>query len=352
MVAGNRSFAVLALAISVVVLVLLPLHAANCADRPVPLWAEATRPGAPGPIPVSVGFWLADISTIDSAAQTFSANLFFALSWRDPSLADGQPGFRQYNLKDIWHPNWVIVNAVTRLEPALREIVDVAGDGTVYYRQRVLGSFTQALDLRKFPFDHAAFGIHFVMVGLRPADVQFVANQQLLAMDVTNAAGIAPHLTLQDWRVSEPAAHSASYQVAPGLEFAGYAFGFRADRLQQHYIVKVMIPLLLIVMMSWLVFWISHSLGTAKISIGVTSMLTLIAYRFTVGNDVPRLPYLTLLDAFILISTILVFLALIEVVTSTGLWFSGRQELAQAIDRRSRVIFPVVFVALIAAAML
>ena len=336
----------LGLAIGLMVLALLPRET-SCAGLPVPLPAAANHPGTEAsPIRVSVGFWLVDISRIDSAAQTFSANLFFTLGWRDPSLAHGQPGLRQYNLKDIWHPNWVIVNAVSRLDPALPEVAEVAGDGTVFYRQRVLGSFAQALELRKFPFDHATFGIHFVMIGLRPADIQFVPSEQLLAMGMPNAAGVAPQLTLQDWRISEPTARTDAYQVAPGFESAGYVFEFRADRLQQHYVVKVFIPLLLIVLMSWLVFWIDHALSNAKISTSVTSMLTLIAYRFSIGNEVPKLPYLTLLDAFILISTILVFLALIEVVISTGLWFNGQKEPAQAIDRRSRIVFPAVFVIL------
>jgi hypothetical protein len=37
-----------------------------------------------------------------------------------------------------------------------------------------------------------------------------------------------------------------------------------------------------------------------SINIAITSMLTLIAYRFAIDNQLPRLPYMTRLDAFIL----------------------------------------------------
>ncbi|MDP2828457.1 MAG: hypothetical protein Q8O37_07610 [Sulfuricellaceae bacterium] len=113
--------------------------------------------------------------------------------------------------------------------------------------------------------------------------------------------------------------------------------------------MKVIIPLLLIVMMSWLVFWIDQSLGNAKISVAVTSMLTLIAYRFAIGNEVPKLPYLTSLDAFILVSTILVFLALIEVIVTNVLLHQKRENLALAIDHYCRPLFPISFVLLIIA---
>src|SRR4029077_14072485 len=75
--------------------------------------------------------------------------------------------------------------------------------------------------------------------------------------------------------------------------------------------------LLLIVMMSSTGFWIHPTKGGPEISVAVTSMLTLIAYRFAIGSEVPKLPYLTRLDAFILASSLLVFLSLIEVMLTT-----------------------------------
>ena len=48
----------------------------------------------------------------------------------------------------------------------------------------------------------------------------------------------------------------------------------------------------------------------------MTSMLTLIAYRFAIDSQLPPLPYMTRLDVFILTSTLLVFFSLIEVVVT------------------------------------
>ena len=78
-------------------------------------------------------------------------------------------------------------------------------------------------------------------------------------------------------------------------------------------------------------------------------MLTLIAYRFAVGADVPKLPYLTLLDRFILASSVLVFLSLVEVLVTTTLALRNRSDAARAIDRHARWVFPTVFSLLAAA---
>jgi cadmium resistance protein CadD (predicted permease) len=95
--------------------------------------------------------------------------------------------------------------------------------------------------------------------------------------------------------------------------------------------------------MSWAVFWITPTDASPQISIAVTSMLTLIAYRFAIDNQLPRLPYTTHLDAFILMSTVLVFFSFIEVLVTTILENQKRNRLALTIDRSCRVIFPVIF---------
>ena len=72
-------------------------------------------------------------------------------------------------------------------------------------------------------------------------------------------------------------------------------------------------------------------------------MLTLIAYRYAVDAQVPHLPYMTRLDLFFLISTLLVFFSLIEVLVTTVLDNNQQTKRAKKIDRYCRVIFPAVF---------
>jgi len=99
----------------------------------------------------------------------------------------------------------------------------------------------------------------------------------------------------------------------------------------------------LIVIMSWAVFWIDPVNSNSQVSIAMTSMLTLIAYRFAIDSQLPLLPYTTRLDAFILISTILVFLSLIEVIATIILDNSQKKTRAKRIDAYCRVIFPAIF---------
>ncbi|HEY5894213.1 MAG TPA: hypothetical protein VIT91_13390 [Chthoniobacterales bacterium] len=333
-----------ALALGIALLLMLVIGIARGADAQASLLPELPRPDAETkPTKISVGVWASDISKIDSASQTFTASLFVGLRWHDARVAHPGPEVRVYSLADIWHPELLVANDDGSVKRTLPETAEVTSDGTVVYRQRFTGSFAQRLDLRAFPFDQHRFLAHFVVIGYRPEEIQFIPDEALVAAGLPGGAGIAETLTLADWRVVAPRVLTQPYQAAPGLQIAGYIFEFHARRLPQYYLLKVILPLLLIVMMSWTVFWIDPTNGGPQISVAVTSMLTLIAYRFAIGSEVPKLPYLTRLDAFILASSILVFLSLIEVMLTTKLATNNRTDLARLIDRRCRILFPIVF---------
>ncbi len=112
------------------------------------------RPNADsGPTEISVGMWVVDISSIDSAQQTFTAEIAVVLRWKDPRLAHTGKGIVRYPLEQIWHPRVSIVNETNSVSRRLPESVEVESEGTVTYRQRYVGAFTQPLRLRSFPFD-------------------------------------------------------------------------------------------------------------------------------------------------------------------------------------------------------
>jgi hypothetical protein len=314
---------------------------ATPANVPAALPPASPRPGAAdGPTVVRVTAWLADISEINSATQSISADLVLLFRWNDPGLAHSEAAPKAFGIDTVWHPPWMIANPGDRLVSTLPEKVMVAPDGEAFYRQRLLASFHQRLNLSRFPFDRTDFKIRILSPGHSPQDISFVPDEKTIREGLANAVGQNPEPTMQDWKILGLRTKADPYNLMPGISLAGYTIEIDAMRLPQHYLAKVILPLLLIVLMSWSVFWIDPTLGASQISVAVTSMLTLIAYRFAIGNEVPRLPYLTLLDAFIMLSTVLVFLSLIEVVVTARLAANGKVEPARMIDRVCRWVFP------------
>jgi hypothetical protein len=326
--------------ILVVVFLAMSIQLARGAEVP----AVIERPGSDdGPTPVSIGIWMVDIASIDSAQQSFTAEVVIVLRWKDPRFAHTGNGIVRYSLEQVWHPRIAVVNETNSVSRKFPDLVEVEPDGRVTYRQRYAGVFTQPLRLRSFPFDRQTFRLQFVAVRYLVSEVQFVPDQDWIDNGLKQAGGIASSITLPDWTIESWNTKSLSYALAPGFEYSGYAFEFTAARNVSHYILKVMFPLVLIVIMSWSVFWLDPIHSNSQISIAITSMLTLIAYRFATDNQLPRLPYITRLDAFILMGTVLIFVSLIEVITTTILETNHRVRLSKTIDRWCRVIFPAIF---------
>jgi hypothetical protein len=287
--------------------------------------------------------WVADINSIDSAQQTFTAEIAVVLRWKDPRLVHTGNGIVRYPLEQIWHPRVGIVNETNSVSRKMPDSVEVDPNGMVTYRQRYVGAFTQSLRLQSFPFDRQTFRVQLVAVRYQSNEVMFVPDQVWIRDGLKEGGGISPSVTLPDWTIEKWELKPLVYALAPHHQYSSYAFEFTAARNVSHYILKVMFPLVLIVIMSWAVFWMDPIHSNAQINIAITSMLTLIAYRFATDNQLPRLPYMTRLDAFILMGTALIFFSLIEVITTTILETNRRARLAKTIDRYCQLIFPAIF---------
>jgi hypothetical protein len=324
----------------VVIFVAMSIQLVRGAEAP----AVIDRPAsANGPTQVSVGIWIVDVTNIDSAQQHFTADIAVVLQWKDARLAHTGTGQAHYALDQIWTPRVAIANETSSVSRKFPDSVEVESDGTVIYRQRYAGAFTQSLRLQSFPFDRQAFHIQLVAIRYRPNEVVFVPDENWIRDGLQQAAGISPSITLPDWTVEKWDAKARIYALTPGMQYSGYAFEFTASRNVAYYMWKVILPLVLIVMMSWSVFWIDPVNASSQISVAVTSMLTLIAYRFAVDSQLPRLAYMTRLDVFFLVSTLLVFFSLIEVVATIILDNTQKKKRAQRIDSYCRVIFPTIF---------
>jgi hypothetical protein len=129
---------------------------------------------------------------------------------------------------------------------------------------------------------------------------------------------------------------------------AGYEFQFTAKRRAGFYLLKVVLPILLIVAMSWTVFWIDPRQVGPNVSVATTTILALVAYRFAIAADLPRIPYLTRLEAFLTWALLLVFAALGEVVVMTTLVSRGRLTSAVTIGRWSRLVHPLIVAGVLA----
>lgn len=290
--------------------------------------------------------FLLDVDAIDDANQSFMPNVYLKLRWQDPRLANPGGPPRQMQLKDIWNPQVILANRQGLVSRSLPEVVQVNPDGTVIYRQRYSGTLSQPLQLSNFPIDRHTFNVQFISVAYSAKELEFVPDTSSFNSSIVGGS-MAEVLSVADWEVVGFEALSSPYQPIPEINAAGFVFRFDAKRLFGYYLWQVILPLTVVVIMSWASFWIERGQPGVRIGVATSSILTLIAHRFVLASLLPRLPYMTRLDYFTVGCTLLVFLALIGVVTTSCLAVSKSEISAKRIDVCARVAFPFFFLSLL-----
>ena len=94
--------------------------------------------------------------------------------------------------------------------------------------------------------------------------------------------------------------------------------------------------------------WIDPEQVGTNIGISTTSFLTLVAYLFAINVLLPPVSYITRLDRFILLSTLMVFASLMQTVATASLTRRKKLELVERVDRWSRVIYPLILFGVLA----
>eukprot|EP01137_Pigoraptor_chileana_P012748 Opistho-2@65442 len=83
----------------------------------------------------------------------------------------------------------------------------------------------------------------------------------------------------------------------------------RLQRKPQYYIINVSIPLFLLVILSGLAFFLPPDDLPDRLAVVMTLILAAVAFKFVITSYLPKVPYVTLLDTYVIIA--FVFLAVI-----------------------------------------
>ena len=76
--------------------------------------------------------------------------------------------------------------------------------------------------------------------------------------------------------------------------------------------MKVYIPSSLIVIMSWVSFWLNRGAAPARVGLGVTTVLTMTTLINSVNAALPKISYMKSIDIYLFACFFMVFAALIE----------------------------------------
>ena len=157
------------------------------------------------------------------------------------------------------------------------------------------------------------------------------ADRSLTKMPQWTLEGIAASVRTMD------AANSGGRGAASALVVA-----IDVQRQPLFMLRLVVIPLCLIVMLSWSVFWMDRSSVGDRMAVSFVGILTAVAYQITLVGIVPNVSYFTLMNGFLNLSFLLMC-ATVVINLYVGAADRRGHELGDRIDRRCRWLFPLAY---------
>jgi Neurotransmitter-gated ion-channel ligand binding domain/Neurotransmitter-gated ion-channel transmembrane region len=289
------------------------------------------------PVVVKVGLYVSNLAEINQGSETFDVAGYLFYTWRDGRLAYNakQMGTnaRTVKLEDIWHPAVEMVNF--KESKASDTTVTIAPDGTVTAQERFSKTLSSGLDLRRFPFDreHLQVVIESLLYPLN--DVRFTADKGKLAI------GKDSFVSLSEWTIQGiQGLDGKSFFPPEQQDYSRVTMDVSIQRNSGFYLFKVMMPLFLITIASWGVFWIDAKEFSTQITIAFTNLLTVVALLLVVNDSLPRVGYLTFMDGFTMLCFAAILVVIVELIWVHRWESRDDHDQAQKIHVMARWIVP------------
>ncbi|PZR60318.1 MAG: hypothetical protein DLM53_11650 [Candidatus Eremiobacter antarcticus] len=291
---------------------------------------------------VNVAIRVENLADVDEVHERWELRGTLIASWLEPALRyrsrDELHDRRSVSMDRINKPNIGLGNTLSTVD--LRQLdLYVRPDGRVYMIETFDAKLATELDLRRFPFD-----AEYLPVYVTPLDgdidrIVLIPDRARSQLATSLFAGLA------QWRMQglHMRAYSDNYL---GDTAHGVVFALEVKRNAGAYVWKFIVPLSLIVVVSWLGFWLSPDDFKPKdlLGTGVSTLLIVVAFTLSLTNVLPRTSYVTYIDVFLLICFLLVITAIGATAAIQVLEVEHEPQRAMRVRKTVGTILPVLFI--------
>ncbi|NXH77527.1 GLRA4 protein, partial [Hydrobates tethys] len=273
------------------------------------------RPNFKGPpVNVTCNIFINSFGSVTETTMDYRVNVFLRQQWNDPRLA-----YREYPddsldldpsmLDSIWKPDLFFANEkganfheVTTDNKLLR----IFKNGNVLYSIRLTLILSCPMDLKNFPMDIQTCHMQLESFGYTMNDLIFEWLEEQEAVQVAEGLTL-PQFILRD---EKDLGYCTKYYNTG--KFTCIEVKFHLERQMGYYLIQMYIPSLLIVILSWVSFWINMDAAPARVGLGITTVLTMTTQSAGSRASLPKVSYVKAIDIWMAVCLLFVFAALLE----------------------------------------
>ncbi|XP_049885664.1 glutamate-gated chloride channel isoform X4 [Pectinophora gossypiella] len=264
------------------------------------------------PTLVRVNLYLRSISKIDDYKMEYSVQLTFREQWLDERLKFNNLGGRLKYLtlteaNRVWMPdlffsnekeghfhNIIMPNVYIRIFP----------NGNVLYSIRISLTLSCPMNLKLYPLDKQTCSLRMASYGWTTDDLVFLWKEGDPVQVVKNLH--LPRFTLEKFLTDY-----CNSKTNTG-EYSCLKVDLLFKREFSYYLIQIYIPCCMLVIVSWVSFWLDQGAVPARVSLGVTTLLTMATQSSGINASLPPVSYTKAIDVWTGVCLTFVFGALLE----------------------------------------
>ncbi|XP_022914866.1 glutamate-gated chloride channel isoform X3 [Onthophagus taurus] len=268
--------------------------------------------GTGGPTVVAINIFLRSISKIDDYKMEYSVQLTFREQWLDERLKFNDFGGKLKYLtltesNRVWMPdlffanekeghthNIIMPNVYIRIFPY----------GSVLYSIRISLTLSCPMNLKLYPLDRQTCSLRMASYGWTTNDLVFLWKEGDPVQVVKNLH--LPRFTLEKFLTDY-----CNSKTNTG-EYSCLKVDLLFKREFSYYLIQIYIPCCMLVIVSWVSFWLDQGAVPARVSLGVTTLLTMATQTSGINASLPPVSYTKAIDVWTGVCLTFVFGALLE----------------------------------------
>nr|XP_046165065.1 gamma-aminobutyric acid receptor subunit rho-1-like isoform X2 [Oncorhynchus gorbuscha] len=273
------------------------------------------RPAFGGPpIPVGVDVQVESLDTISEVDMDFTMTLYLRHYWKDERLSftstnNQSMTFDSRLAKKIWVPDMFFVHSKRSFihdTTTDNVMLRVYPDGNVLYSLRITVTAMCNMDLSRFPLDTQTCSLEIESYAYTDDDLMLYWKKGNESLNTDERISLSQFLIQKFHTTTKLAFYSST---------GWYNRLYIHFTLRRHvffFLLQTYFPATLMVMLSWVSFWIDRRAVPARVPLGITTVLTMSTIITGVNASMPRVSYIKAVDIYLWVSFVFVFLSVIE----------------------------------------
>ncbi|KAG5879228.1 hypothetical protein JTB14_006028 [Gonioctena quinquepunctata] len=226
---------------------------------------------------------------------------YFRQYWRDQRLSFLGPikslSLSIKMLERIWRPDTYFYNGKHSYVHTItvpNKLLRISQDGDILYSMRLTVKAKCPMELKSFPMDRQSCPLIFGSYAYTSKDLVYKWQNEA-------SVNFVPGMALSQFDVISFPYRNFSLKRREG-DFSVLQVSFNLQRHTGYFLIQVYVPCILIVVLSWVSFWIHREATSDRVGLGITTVLTLSTISLDSRTDLPKVRYATALDWFLLMS--------------------------------------------------